>query len=438
MNRRDFVICCTGLLAGAAAPRSWAGKRKLGEKKRYEFRPYLEGKRLAPVTQVTPSGGHYIHTYYDVCPFSPSSRLLAVTRLPFADRPPVLGDLADVCVIDLEDQTIRTVYRTKCWGFQTGANLQWGATDRHLYTNDVFEDVAVCVRIDLETGETRAYAGPKYEIAPDESAVFGFPLELLDVTQPGYGVPPKAPGRFRKLPPGASKTEGVWRTDLKTNEKTLLVSLADVAARIPEPPPRDGGTFYFWHTKVNPQGTRILQVLRCLFPDGSGGRNAMVFTYAMDGSDIRYTPSRPVWGLSGGHPNWHPDGEHIIRVLPVEGGKLRFCQFRWDGSGFRVLSETIEGGGHPRIEPGGRFLVTDAFPRIEGRQHVALRLVRFDEERVEDICVLPTVDRDHIEHMVLRLDGHPAWSRDFKKVIFQAAPAGERQLFIADLTDLIT
>jgi hypothetical protein len=437
MNRRNFVRSSAGCLAAAVMPGLWSCRRAVSNSKRYNFTSYRPGRFLAPITRVTPDDGFYVHTYYDVCPFSPSQRYLAVTRLPYQDRIPVLGDMAEVCVIDLEQQTIETVYRTKSWGFQTGANLNWGATDRYLYTNDVFDSDAVCVRIDLQSGETKAFAGPMYHMAPDESAVIGFPLELLDITQQGYGVPAKDPSNFRRLPPGASKTEGIWRTDLKSNEKKLLVSLADVSAKIPEPPPRKDGTFYFWHSRFNYQGTRILQVLRCLFPDGWGGRNAMAFTYDADGSDIRHTPSWPVWGHGGGHPNWHPDGEHVIRNLSPDGKNRRFCQLRYDGTEFTVLSEKIPGGGHPRIEPTGKYIVTDAFPHRDGRQFVSLRLVNVAADEGEEICAIPTVDRDKVEHPVFRLDGHPAWSPDYKKVLFQAAPEGARQLFLADLSKAV-
>ena len=92
-------------------------------------------------------------------------------------------------MIDLENETIETVYSTKGWGFQLGANLNWGKTDRYLYTNDIIDGEAVCVRIDLKTGETKGFAGPMYHIAPDESAVVGFPLDMINITQMGYGVP---------------------------------------------------------------------------------------------------------------------------------------------------------------------------------------------------------------------------------------------------------
>ncbi|MCX7014466.1 MAG: hypothetical protein NTW86_18270 [Candidatus Sumerlaeota bacterium] len=418
--------------------------RDAWKKRPFRLTPYRPGETLAPVMQVTPEGGFYVQTYFDVTPFSPSQRYLAATRLPFQDRMPVLGDAAEVCVIDLEEQTIQSVYSTRCWGFQTGANVHWGATDRRLYANDVIGDAAVCVRIDLETRETRAFAGPLYSIAPDESCVIGFPHEQRDVTQLGYGVPPKEPGNPRRLPPGAATDEGIWRTDLRTNEKTLLVSLADVAARVPSAPPRPGGAYYFWHSKFNRQGTRVMQVLRYLHPQMPATVNPMVFTFNPDGSDIRFAQGGagserlPVWGASGGHPNWHADGVHVLRHMKADGvAKSRYWQFRFDGSETRCLSGKIEGRGHPSIEPRGRFIVTDQRQKGEDGARMEIRLVDLAAEEERIVCGIPTIDPSKYPDSVFRVDGHPAWSRDFTKVCFQAAPHGARQLFIADVAEIV-
>jgi len=411
-------------------------------KKHYAFKPWKTGKTLAPVMQVTPARQSYVHTYFDVTPFSPSGRYLAVTHLPFMYRHPVLGDKADVCIIDLEEQSIQTVYTTKCWGYQTGANVHWGATDRHLYANDVFDGLAVCVGIDMETTETLAYAGPLYTIKPDESCVAAFPHELRDVTQKGYGVPPKIPGKFASLPPGASRDEGIWLTDLRTNEKRLLVSLADVAAKVPTPPPLKGGTYYFWHTKFNRQGTHLLQVLRYIHPDEPDVRNPMMFTFNSDGSDICYGPKTdrvPVWNGPGGHPNWHGDGIHLIRHLEIDGEeKHHFIQCRYDGTDFKILCEKIEGGGHPSVEPNGKYLITDERDYDDNDVAVIkLRLVDLVAEEESCICSIPTIDKTVLKDTVFRLDGHPVWSQDYKKVSLQAAPNGKRQLFVVNLENII-
>jgi hypothetical protein len=427
MNRRQFLA--TAALAAAAR----AGARELGKKHSFRFKKI---DAAVPVTQVTPPDGFYVHTYYDVCPFSPSGRYLAATRVPFQDRVAVLGDSADVCVIDLQEQTIQSVYTTRCWGFQTGSHAQWGTTDRQLYVNDVFDDRAVCVRIDVETGATKRFDGPMYHIAPDESSVVGFPLELLDATQEGYGVPARDPKKPRTLPPGASKTEGLWKTDLRTAKTSLLASVADVAAKVPAtpPPPETGGTYYFWHSKFNRQGTRIMQVLRCLLPSGKGGLNTMVFTFKPDGSDIRHAPGVPLWGAGGGHPNWHPDGVHLIRVLRPDGKQPRLCKFRYDGTEVASMSDKILGGGHPSFEKRGRYIITDTF-HGKAPQLVSILFIDMQAERETAICTLPTLKRgEELAYQAHRLDGHPAWDRDGKKVCFQAAPDGVRQLYIADVS----
>ncbi|MCK5173381.1 MAG: hypothetical protein KAR47_08315, partial [Planctomycetes bacterium] len=414
MNRRDFVLSSAGLTAMLCTSGVWAVQNTFSRKKYYKFESFNTDKTLAPVTRVTPDDGFYVHTYFDVCPFSPSERYYAVTKIPFQDKMPILGDTAQVCVIDLQEQTIQTVFTTKCWGYQTGANVNWGSADRHLYTNDVIGGTAVCVRIDLETGETKAFAGPLYHIAPDESCVIGFPHELRDISQIGYGVPPRKPGDFAALSIGAAKDEGIWRTDLKTGEKTLLVSLANVAAKVPEPEQKEGGTYYFWHSKFNRQGTRIVQVLRYMLEYGTSSRNPMAFTFNADGTDIQYTPLSdrvPVWDNGGGHPNWHPDGENILRCLSPDGGDRRYCLFRYDGSDFKVLCPKIKAGGHPSIEVRGKYLITDDTPVIDDIQHVTLKLINLAAEEDREICSIPTIDRRNLVDKVFRLDGHPAWSR---------------------------
>jgi hypothetical protein len=437
MQRRQFVRTSAGFLAAAAAPGAWSLDAPADTPRKISFTGVQDAGAIAPIHCVTPPDGAFVHTYYDVCAWSPSGRYIAATRLPYEDRYPELGSIAQACIIDTQEQSIQTVYRTRVWGFQTGANLNWGGTDRYLYANETVDGIAVCARIDLESRSVKLFSGPQYNTAPDDSCVIGFPLELMDATQLGYGAPTKDPLNPPTLPTGAAKDQGLWRTDLKTNRKTLLVSLAALAESVNEPPPKPNGTWYLWHCKHSPDATRILQVTRCLFP-GETGPNTMVFTFKPDGSDIRLLPTKPLWGAGGGHPNWHGDSRHIIRNLPIE-GKTRLCQWLWDGSGFRVLSDRIEGGGHPRIEPSGRYIVTDAFEH-DGTQWLALRLIDLKMQQEQRLCRIKTIDRRPLTGdlaMVRRLDGHPTWSRDYKRVLFQAAPAGRRQLYVMDLSKIL-
>ena len=405
-----------------------------------------------------PDDGYYIHTFYDVCPWSPTGRYLAVTRLPFQDRDAVFGDTADVCVIDLHEQTIDTVFTTKAWGFQLGANLNWGRTDRYLYTNDIVDGQGVCVRIDLQRREVASFAGPMTHIAPDESHVLGFPLERINASQRGYGMP-EVPGRESlTLPVGAaSEQEGVWKTELADNKKTLIASIADFYRRVPNPEDFRDRAFYLFFSKYNRQGSRCLQFLRGVLPQPKRGQPRwiqMAFSHKPDGSGITMAVTygvqaptddwgswRPDWKPGGHHITWTPDGEHFTMNLKPDGKNLRFCHFKFDGSEFRVLSEQFLGSGHPSMDRTGRFLIADAYPFepvvVLPNKEVPIRLIRLGADEETHVCTVYTLGKELPKGGTLRCDPHPCWSRDGRKVCFNGAPEGRRQVFVADLEGVL-
>jgi len=433
--------------ADTAAPADTAPVTTDGPAK-YDFKRYRETATLVPVHKVTQDDGYYLHTFYDICPWSPSQRYLACTKFPFQDREPKYGEAAQICVIDMKDQTLTEVYSTSGWGFQLGSNVQWGATDRYLYFNDVVGGECVCVRLDLETGKADELAGPMYHVAPDDSAVVSFPLDLINATQSGYGYA-MDPARARILPPGAAEDEGIWRTDLKTGKKELIVSLAQAYDILPDADKKrfEGGTFYFFHSKYNPQSNRILQVFRCLMPNtgnaefgigGTGVFKPMLVTFNSDGSDLKLALPNEVWGKGGHHPNWHPDGERILMNLKLDYDRIKFCTYRHDGSDFRVLSESVEGSGHPSFHGNGRHIVTDVYPDQDfasSSKEVPIRLVDIESQTEQNLCFVFTLGMPNAN--VLRIDPHPAWSRDYTKVCFNAAPEGRRQIYVADVSELI-
>lgn len=440
MKRREFLRTSAGFVAVALAPGVWAVDRPRRKPQTCDFAPYRAGKTVGEVTKVTPDDGIYIQTFYDICPFSPSERFLAVTRFPFQDREPRRGETAEVCVVDLEKRSIETVYKTKAWCTQLGANLNWGKTDRHLYTNDIVDDRGVCVQIDLESGKARAFDGPMYHVAPDESCVIGHPPELLNRTQRGYGIPDH-PDKPRSLPPGAAKEEGLWRTDLKSGEKTLLVSLADAAKHISNPAAFEGGTFYFFHSKFNKQNTRIMEVMRVVWPKKRKRSAIMLLTFNVDGSDIREAISWDQWSSGGHHPNWHPDGEHLVMNLRPK-KRLSFVQFRYDGADFRTIAGSRQGSGHPSVDRSGKYLITDTYTGnktfVKEDKEVPIRLINLETDEEREVCRMCTLglDRRHYQ-TVLRIDAHPAWSRDYKKVCFNGSSDGKKQVFIADLSEVL-
>lgn len=401
--------------------------------RKVRFRSYDPGRTAYPVTIVTPEDGFYIHTFFDVRPWSPSGNCLACLKLPFQDRLPGPEDAATVCIIDLQEQTITEVGETKGWGMQVGAHVCWGS-DNLLYYNDKEGCDVFAVEYNVATGEKRRMAGPIYFMAPDGSYFLSPSLSLINASQNGYGA--TMPEGCDCFPPvGAPDDEGLWRIDVKTNTKRLLFSLKQAYELLPDKKPFEGSRFTFFHTKINVRQDRVMQVVRCLFDDGRPQKKFIV-TMAPDGTDAAIALPYELWLEGSHHPDWHPDGRSIL--MNIQLNELRFCEFGSKGGSFKIVAPQARGGGHPSYRRDGRYLVTDAYtgePCVNDKHEVPIRLIDARSGEEEAICRIWTLGGTPIPSE-LRCDPHPVWSEDGRYVCFNGTPEGNRQLLIADLSGL--
>jgi len=396
-----------------------------------------------PVWCATPGVGRLFHRFFDTSPFSPSGRYLALTRLPFEDRLPQPGDVAEVVLVDLHTGKERTVAETRGWDTQLGAQTQWGATDHDLFFNDMDVEswTPFGVRLDPVDGGRRLLDGTVYMVSPDGSKAISPCLLRTGATQAGYGV--LAPHGVAPVNRGAPENDGVFLTDTVTGASRLLVSLAEIVERTRplDPDVFVGGSYYGAHVKWNPQGTRIMLVLRWL-PDGgdTAHMERMVVTMNADGSGIAIAIPADRWKPGGHHPNWCPDGETVLVNLNLHGDGLRFVTARYDGSTLEDAAPGVMGSGHPTLHPDGRHIVTDAYPNEPLAYGDGTTPIRFvdrlagTESALVRIHVVPPFEGPKKE---LRVDPHPAWDRAYRRLAFNACPDGTRRVYIADLTEVL-
>ena len=406
------------------------------------FPRYRDFDPAVPVWCVTPERGGALHRFFDTSPFSPSGRFLGLTRLPFEDRVPQPGDVAEILVVDLEAGDERVVAETRGWDTQVGAHVQWGATDTELLYNDVDAQTwrPYGVVLDPATGDRRALEGTIYMASLDGRLAASSSLAKTGVTQKGYGVllpdgtvPPNV---------GAAEDDGLFVTDLATGDCRLLVSIAAIVADAePRLEPDDfvDGAFYLFHVKWNPDGQRLMTVLRWKSNDGERLQHTVI-TMDAEGGDLRVAISNRLW-QRGHHPNWCPDGERVMMNLRVDDeAPLRFVSARYDGGDFGVMSDAAAGSGHPTLHPNGRHVLTDVYlhePLAFGDGTTPIRWI--DLESGSDTCLVrvnndppfPGPSRE------LRIDPHPAWDRAFRRVAFNGCAGGQRRVYVADLSELL-
>ena len=408
-----------------------------------KFPPYRDFDPLVPVRCVTPGEGRTIHRYWDTSPFSPSGRWIALTRFPTEARLPQPGDVAQVVLVNLEDGEERVAAETCGWDTQLGAQAQWGATDAELFYNDLDTEIwrPFGVRLDPFTGEKRLLEGTVYEVTLDGKWAVSACLRRTAATQAGYGV--VVPEDARIFNHGIADDDGVYVTSVETGKSKLLVSIKTI---IENATPRmdlseyEGGDFYAAHVKWNPQGDRIMLVLRWIPSDPNVNKKKHMkknlITMRADGSDIHVAIPNSEWGVKGGHhPIWCPDGETVLMNLAIHGAGPLFVTARYDGSDYHALHNTIPGTGHPSLHPNGRHIVTDTAPDKEGMKRV--RLVDLKAGTDEDIVRLRAVPDFTGPKNELRVDPHPAWDRDFRRIAINACPDGTRRVLVAELSERI-
>jgi hypothetical protein len=447
------------------------------------FPRYLEFGPLAPTWCVTPRTDRVIHRFFDSSPISPSGRYLALTRLPYENRLPRPGDVAEIVIVDLETGEQRIVDETRGWDTQLGAQTQWGASDRELLYNDVdgrdWRPYGVC--FDSSTGSRRQLSGTIYHVSPDGRTAVSPCLKRTAATQLGYGV--WVPEDARPTNHGAASDDGIYVTDIATGSSKLLISLAEIVARGPAELRGNDyarGAFYGAHVKWSPTGDRLMFVLRWL-PEtslatrarkqlrrfaiamarripglaqqarkGQGVAGAIkrqsklmrpnLLTMRPDGSEIHIALGADAWRRGGHHPNWFPDGQRIVMNLNRDGDGIRFVSIPAEGGRPEILAPQLFGSGHPSMHADGVHLLSDAKPGevvAAGDGTSPIRLIDTRTSGEQLVARVRTQSTGGDGHVALRVDAHPAWDRSFRRVVFNGFADGTRRVYVSDASQML-
>ncbi|MFO7946784.1 MAG: hypothetical protein R6V19_08210 [Armatimonadota bacterium] len=406
------------------------------------FPRYTEYDPDVPVWCITPSIEGCFHRFFDTSPISPSGRYMAVTRMLDESHPPEPGEPAEVVVINLQTGDVELAFETFGWDTQMGAHAQWGASDEQLFFNDM--DTATwqpfAMKVDVTTGEAVPLDGTVYMASPDGKYLASSCLLRTGATQAGYGV--VAPEEYVPQNHGAADDDGIYVTDTETGEAHLAVShrqIADALEDHIEPEMAETGNFYGFHVKWSPDGERIQFVWRWLPHDEDGAMGRAVVTCRPDGSEIYMAIPFEKWRVRGHHPNWCPDSQRVMMNLTVD-EVMRMIQVRYDGSNWGLLSEELEGSGHPAMHPDMRHIVTDVYEKGRlgwGDGTVPIRLLDLQEETSQNVVRANVAPEHNVENNQLRVDPHPAWDYSHTLVTFNVFVEKSRRVFVADLSELL-
>jgi len=381
---------------------------------------------LPPVRAITAGPKFHWFSYYDKLQFDPSGRYVLGMEVDFEHRSPKRDDVVKIGMVDLRNGEKWTqLGESRSWCWQQGCMLQWRPGSKNeIIWNDRQDNRFVCHILDVRTGRKRTLPYPIYSVSPDGRTAVAPDFRRVQDMRPGYGYA-GLPDPHADDP--APADSGIFRVDLDTGRRELIISLADIAkfGKIPGDPKdakhyfnhllfnTDGSRFIFLHrwraTSLRSFGTRMLTAR----PDG--GDIAVVDPYGKTSHFIWRDPGHILaWA-------WHPSNGNAFYLY-----KDRTDRVEVVGKG------TMTKNGHCTYLPGNKWILNDTYPDRERKQNVYLY----------NIATGKTVSlgKFHLPKKYTgewRCDTHPRFSPDGRSVVIDSPHGGNgRQMYLIDISEI--
>jgi len=305
--------------------------------------------------------------------------------------------------------------------------LQWlpGAISEIIW-NDREADQFVSHILNIETGRKRTLPTPIYAVSPNGEWAVTTDFRRINDMRPGYGYAGIADPHSDQ---NAPDDVGIWRVDLRTGKRELIVSLAQAAAVPNMHADFTGVKHYFNHLLVSPDGSRFIFLHRWRGEKGYRGFRTRLFTANADGSDLYVLDP---YGHTS-HFIWR-DPEHVLAWTRHPSNGAKFYLFRDQTDHVQVLApEAMPENGHCTYLPGNEWILNDTYPDQGRLQHPYLY----------EIATTRRVPLGHFYSTPeytgeWRCDTHPRYSPDGKKVVIDS-PHGDsgRQLYLIDVSRIV-
>jgi hypothetical protein len=390
----------------------------------------------ARVRPITHGPKFHWRGYYDKFLFSADDRFVLANETSFEGRSPTPADSIRVGMVDTQDgDRWIDLGGSHAWNWQQGCMLQWIPGAAHdVAWNDREAGQFVTRILDVKSGRTRTLPHPFYTFSPDGRTAFAPDFARLDVTRPGYGYATGAdrdPWKLVRIPADT----GIWRMDVATGRQRLLFSVAD-AAQLPFTGPaasafKPDSVHWFNHLLCNTDGTRLFFLHRWRTPGDRAGFRTRALTMDVNGGKIHVLD--PNGGTS--HFVWR-DPRHIFAFAWHPSHGERFYLFKDLSDEVTVVGQdAMPANGHNTYLPGtnGDWVLNDTYPQGKERLQSPY-LYHVPTNRRVPVGAFPAPPAYSGEW---RCDTHPSASRSGRQFCFDSAHAGGRQVYVADIGELL-
>lgn len=412
----------------------------------------------ARLEAVTPTDSNIFFGFHDVSPFSADGSQLLVHRIPSGwDAMANTRGAAEICVWEPASGTVTPVGSTTAWNFQQGARLQWlpDGSGRFLYNRMGAAGRLVAAVCEADGSTVQEIDGGIYVLARDGTWGIGVDFTALAHRWAAYGY-----AVLSDQPDDDDHAaSGLWRIDMASGERRLLVSLAQVLAHWGQ---NQGSGHFLTHATISPDGQRIAFMHRFFSPDG--GLFTRLLCCDAAGEGLRVLAEEKV-----SHFDWLDDRKFLVWARFAGGG---MAQLRSSGSlnkawlrpllnlarkftgrwKKRLLAECywvidvdnpasrerfgwpqLDSDGHPMFARRHDWLLTDTYPDASE----TLPLILYNPKLGKRIDVARVVDGVTTADTDAKCDLHPRWDSTETRIAVDHCENGRRGVAVFDVAAIV-
>lgn len=268
-----------------------------------------------------------------------------------------------ICLVVLNLNEKKIIYRKEVYSYnwQQGCRAHWVNDKTIIYNNfDKDNKTYYSELVDISTAKIiNTYSSPVQDTYNNEFFL-SINYERLNALRPDYGYrnkPLMSKDELEEL-----KTDGIWKVDMQTGEKQMLINLENIKNFGNDPLSQAEKIHKANHVMISPDGQNIIFIHR-FYPKGkrydrlilakiSGEMIGVLATKFV--SHYCWIDNNTIFGFFN-----NPEGKACYNMVNITTKKFTHAN---------IPRFTSSGDGHPSSNNG--FIVTDSYPDKYGYQHL--------------------------------------------------------------------
>lgn len=329
------------------------------------------------------------------------------------------SEKAQIMVKDLVTGYRTSLLYTRSWNWQQGAQLRWinfNCTFSYAF-NDFNTDSGSynTVIASIDGSVLKRLHRPFYTIFNNSLTLLSINYDRLTLLRPDYGY-------FNKetVDELDDSNDGIWvYSDINQNWELIIDFETLKNHRYVDS--MENAIHKVNHLDVSPNDENLIFLHRW---KGPKGRFTRLVTFNFSSKKMKILNG----DFMTSHCTWLTNSE-VLAFCMVENGNVGYYKFDIETGDYILFSNKLpQIDGHPSKSPDGRWLVIDTYPDISRFSSLFL----FDLN-LNKLILLGRFWQSLDFTGEIRVDLHPKWSLDSKRIYFESAHEGSRRLYYIEI-----